>query len=58
MVVNGEEALRRPYTDLERVLGTGAAEVLMAHLPTTPIDSLATREDMAGLDSRMDGLDS
>ena len=53
-MTNAEPARHALYAELEQVLGVEHAETLMAHLPQHTSDSVVTKADMAGLETRFD----
>lgn len=53
-MTNAEPARHALYAELEQVLGVEHAETLMTHLPQHTSDSVVTKADMAGLETRFD----
>ncbi len=52
--MTASEARRRDlYHGLEEVLGTDRADTLMAYLPVNEAASLATKDDLAGVETRL-----
>ena len=54
---NAEPARHALYAELEQVLGVEHAETLMTHLPQHTTNDAATKDDIALLNSRFDGMD-
>jgi hypothetical protein len=54
VMTNAEPARHALYAELEQVLGVEHAETLMTHLPQHTSDSVVTKADMAGLETRFD----
>ncbi len=55
---SAETARHALYSQLEEVLGRDHAETLMTHLPRHEHDTVATKSDIATLDTRFDKLDT
>ena len=56
-MTNAEPARHALYAELERVLGVEHAETLMTHLPRYTSDSVATKDDIALLDTCFDRME-
>ena len=56
-MTNAEPARHALYAELERVLGVEHADTLMTHLPQYTSDSVATKDDIALLDTRFDRME-
>lgn len=57
MAPAAEAARPEMYNELARVIGTGPADTLMTYLPAQAGESLATKADIDGLDTKMDRLE-
>ena len=56
-MTSAEPARHALYAELERVLGVEHADTLMTHLPQHTSDNVATKGDIALLDSRFDRME-